>query len=122
MAWINSSALELAELVSGLPYPVVYLALMPGETLRYIGHAINYTFQLAVIRQHTTHPDEKLRDLCTGWAVTADGQTGQIRWRTKDNIQRWRRFNKLYPELLCTILKADVIDIGDERGDRIVST
>ena len=99
MTWINSCALELAELMSGLHYPVAYLALMPGETLRSFGHVINCASQLAVIRKHTTHADGKLRDLCTGWAATADVQTCQIRWRATDNIQRWRCFNKL--QLSC---------------------
>ena len=74
---------------------------MPGDTLRSFGQAINSESQMAVTRLHTTHADTKLRDLCTGWTATADGQTGQIRWRTTDNIQRWRRFSKLQPDLMC---------------------
>uniref|UniRef100_M4C5M2 Uncharacterized protein n=1 Tax=Hyaloperonospora arabidopsidis (strain Emoy2) TaxID=559515 RepID=M4C5M2_HYAAE len=111
MTWINSCALELAELVSGLHYPVAYLALMPGETLRSFGHVINCASQLAVIRKHTTHADGKLRDLCTGWAATADVQTCQIRWRATDNIQRWRCFNKLQPELLCATVIEPLPDL-----------
>ena len=38
---ITSCALELAALVSNLPYPVAYLASMQGETLRAFGHSIN---------------------------------------------------------------------------------
>ena len=80
-AWVNSCALDLADMVSGLPYPVAYLASMSGETLRAFGHAINSETQLTVIRQHTSHADAKLRELCTGWAATADAQTGSIRWK-----------------------------------------
>ena len=64
-----------------------------------------------VIWQHTTHADVKLRDLCTGWAATADRQSGQIRWRTTDNIQRWRRFIKLQPELLCATVVEPLADL-----------
>uniref|UniRef100_A0AAV1U3G9 Uncharacterized protein n=1 Tax=Peronospora matthiolae TaxID=2874970 RepID=A0AAV1U3G9_9STRA len=72
-AWVNSCALDLAAKVSGLPYPVAYLVSMLGEALRAFGHAINSETQLAVIRQHTSHADAKLRELCTGWVATADG-------------------------------------------------
>ena len=85
-AWNTSCALELAALVSDLPYPVAYLALMQGETIRAFGHSINSKTQLSVIRQHTAPADRQLRELCTSWAETADGQSGQIRWKTADNI------------------------------------
>ena len=101
VARITTCDLKLARLVSCLPYPIGYRASMPGDTLRSFGQAINSESQMAVTRLHTTHADTKLRDLCTGWTATADGQTGQIRWRTTDNIQRWRRFSKLQPDLLC---------------------
>ena len=101
VAWITTFALEWARLVSGLPYPIAYLTSMPGDTLRSFGHAINSESQLTVIRLHSTNADAKLRDLCTGWIATADGKTGPIRRRTTDNIQRWRRFSKLQPDLLC---------------------
>ena len=78
-AWIHSCVLELAALVCKLPQPVVYLASMTGETLCAFGHSINSESQLAVIRQHTTHADERLRELCTCWAALADVQSGQIR-------------------------------------------
>ena len=110
-AWINSCALDLADMVSGLPYPVAYLASMPGETLRAFGHAINSETQLTVIRQHTSHADAKLRELCTGWAATADAQTGSIRWKTTDNIQRWRRLSKLQPELLSPTVVQPLDDL-----------
>ena len=86
-ALITSCALEVAALVSDLPYPVAYLASMKGEILRAFGHCINSETQLSVIRQHTAHADRQLRELCTGWAATADGHSGQIRWKTTDNIQ-----------------------------------
>ena len=85
-AWITSCALELAVLISDLPYPVAYLASIQGETIRAFGHSINSKTQLSVIRQHTAPADRQLRELCTGWAETADGQSGQIRWKTADNI------------------------------------
>ena len=71
-----------------LLYPIIYLASMLGETLRAFEHSINSETQLSVIRQHTAHADRQLRELCTGWAATADGQPGQIRWKSTDNIQR----------------------------------
>ena len=83
---------------------------MPGAALPSFGHSINIESQLAVIRLHTIHADAKLRDLCTGWAAMADGQIGQIRWRTTDTIQRWRRFSKLQPYLLCATV---VEPLGD---------
>ena len=78
-AWITMCALELAAIVSDLPYPVAYLASMQGETLRAFGHSINSETQLSVIRQHTAHADRQLRKLCTGWAATADGQYRHLR-------------------------------------------
>ena len=49
-----------------------------------------------MIRQHTAHDDRQLRKLCTGWAATADGQSGQILWKTVDNM----------PDFLCaTVVK-----------------
>ena len=53
-----------------------------------------------MIRLHTAHADAKLRALCTAWAATADAQAGKFRWKTTDNINRWRRFSKLQPEFL----------------------
>uniref|UniRef100_A0AAV1U7U0 Uncharacterized protein n=1 Tax=Peronospora matthiolae TaxID=2874970 RepID=A0AAV1U7U0_9STRA len=111
MAWINACSLDLAGLVCGLPYPVAYLASMSGETLRSLGHSINSESQLAVIQEHTTHADEELRELCKGWAATADAQTGHIRWRTTDDIQRWRRFSKLQPDLLCATVVEPLSDL-----------
>ena len=79
---------------------------MLGETLRAFEHSINSETQLSVIRQHTAHADRQLRELCTGWTATADGQSGQIRWKTTENIQRWKKFSKLQPGLLCaTVVK-----------------
>uniref|UniRef100_M4BZW1 Uncharacterized protein n=1 Tax=Hyaloperonospora arabidopsidis (strain Emoy2) TaxID=559515 RepID=M4BZW1_HYAAE len=52
---------------------------MTGELLQNFGHAINRESELAVIRQHANHYDERLRELCTGWAATADDQKGEIR-------------------------------------------
>ena len=103
--------MELAGLVSQLPYPVAYLASIPGKNLRSFGHAINSASQLAVIRQHTTNADEELRELCKGWAALADAQTGPIRWRTTDNIQRWRRFKKIQPEFLCATVVEPISDL-----------
>ena len=111
MAWINACSLELAGLVCGLLYPIAYLASMSGENLRSFGHSINSESQLAVIRQHTSHADEELRELCKGWAATADAQTGHIRWRTTDNIQRWRRLSKLQPDLLCATVVEPLSDL-----------
>ena len=112
VAWIAACALVLARLVSGFPYPITYLASMPGETLPSFGHATNSESQLAVIRLHTTHDNATLRDLCTGWAATADGQTGEIRWRTTDNVQWWRRFSKLHPDLLCANVVEPLADLN----------
>ena len=100
-AWITSCALELAALLRELPHSVTYLSSVPKETLSASGHTIKSDAQLAVIRQHTTHADKQLRKLYLDWSATADGQTGQIRWKTTDNIQRWIRFSKVQPELLC---------------------
>ena len=94
-----------------LPFPVVFLADMDGESLRNLGHAINRDSQLAVIRQHANHHDERLRELCKGWAATADIQNGKIRWRTTDSIQRWRRVITLQPDLLCATEVNPVTDI-----------
>ena len=73
--WNNLCALYMAALVSELPYMGAYLTSIQGDTLRSFKHAINSGYQLAVIPQHTKHTDKKLRDLCTGWASTADGKT-----------------------------------------------
>ena len=87
-AWITSCALELATLVSDLSYTVAYLASMQKETLRVFKRSINSEMQVFVIRQHTTHADRQLRELCTGWDATVDGHSVQIRWKTTDNIKR----------------------------------
>ena len=85
-AWIHFYALELAALVRELPYTVAYLASMTGETLHAFGHSINSESQLTVIRQHTIHAEERLRELYMGWTALVDGQSGQIRWKTTENI------------------------------------
>ena len=112
VAWIITRALDSAKFVSGLPYPVPYISSMPSQTLRSLGHSISSEPQLAVIRQYNTHGDAIIRDLCTGWAATIDGQTNQIRWRTTDNVQRWLRFSKLQPELLCATVVEPLADLG----------
>ena len=109
--WITHCSPELATLVTALPFPAVFLANMTCGLLRNFGHAINSESQLAVIRQHANHHDVRLRELCTGWAATADGQKGKIRWRTTDSIQRWRRFNTMQPDLLCVTVVTPVTDI-----------
>ena len=95
---ITSCALELAALVSVLPYPVAHLASIQGKTLRAFGHSINSETQLSVIRLHIARDDRQLHKMCTGWAATADGQSGQIRWKTTNNIQRWKKISKLQPD------------------------
>ena len=85
-AWITLCAFELAALVSDLRYPIAYFASMQKETLRAFGHSINSETKLSAIHQHIAHVDRQLRELCTGWATTAGGQSGQIRWKTTDNI------------------------------------
>ena len=66
VARITTCTLELARLVSGLPYPISFLTSIPGDTLRSFRHSTNSESQLAVIQLHTTHADAKLRGLCTG--------------------------------------------------------
>uniref|UniRef100_M4BLI1 Uncharacterized protein n=1 Tax=Hyaloperonospora arabidopsidis (strain Emoy2) TaxID=559515 RepID=M4BLI1_HYAAE len=109
--WITACPSELEALVRALPLPVLYLSGMPGHTLINFGHAINSEAQLLVIRQHAGHVNEKFRELCTGWAETAAGQRGKIRWKTTDSIQRWRRVVKLQPELICATVVKSLSDI-----------
>ena len=47
VTWINTCALDLARLVSGLPNPIAYPASMPEETLRSFVRAINSESQPA---------------------------------------------------------------------------
>ena len=63
---ITPCSSELATLVTALPFPAAFLANMTGELLQNFGHAINRESELAVIRQHANHYDERLRELCTG--------------------------------------------------------
>ena len=86
--WITARPSELESLVRALHFPVLYLSGMTGDTLINFGHAINSEAQLLVILQHASHVNEKLRELCTGWAATASGQRGKTRWKTTDSIQR----------------------------------
>uniref|UniRef100_M4B583 Uncharacterized protein n=1 Tax=Hyaloperonospora arabidopsidis (strain Emoy2) TaxID=559515 RepID=M4B583_HYAAE len=84
---------------------------MTGETLRAFEHSINSEIQLSVIREHTTHADERLRELCTGWDALADDQYGQVSWKTTVNIQRIGKFKKLQPELLCATVVESLSDL-----------
>ena len=93
------SELEAPE--RALPFPVLYLSGMTGDTAQLWSRPINSLSQLLVIRLHAGHVDEKLRELCTGWAATASVQRGKIRWKTTDYIQRWRRVAKIHLELIC---------------------
>ena len=71
--WITACPSELEALVRALHFPARYLSGMTGNTLINFCHAINSEAQLLIIRQHAGHVNEKLRELCTGWAATAAG-------------------------------------------------
>ena len=58
--WITACPSDHEALVRALPFPVLYLSGMTGDTLINFGHAINSEAQLLVIRQHAGHVNEKL--------------------------------------------------------------
>ena len=113
-AWISSCVSEIGAIISVLPFPVSYLNSMTEESLRIFGRSINIDSQIAVICQHASHTNERLRELCTGWVVPAKGQSGQIRWKITDYIQRWRRVSQLQQELLFATVVEPLQDLDQK--------
>ena len=110
-AWITSCALELAALVSVLPYPIAYLALMQKKTLRAF-NTINRETQLSVIRQHTVTPIGRYASCVRFGLQWQTVKIKQIRWKTTDNIHRWQKINKLQPDLLCATVVTPLHDLN----------
>ena len=91
--WTTACPSNLEARVGAPPFPVIYLSGMTGDTLINFGRAINSEAHLLAISKYTGHVNEKLRELCTGWAATAAGWRGKIRvklpnlFSTKDGSQ-----------------------------------